>query len=209
MPTTDVLPITPTPTATPTWEQLHMWWAEMHADPEDLRTAFSDFSPTELEAFLSQDLLLVLFHSGQTLIAAAWLHDLVRDAYGNPTDGWIGGWVAKPFRGRTGGVCWQMALAYFAQHGVHHIHSAINVDNRPSFVFTKRLMAFTVVGVFPQLSQFGGVLTDVHILTLHPEDRDRAWQRAEAMAHQRWPERYSLFQTQVDFTASTALTSVK
>ena len=204
-----VLPVVPTLTTDPSWEQLHMWWAEMHEDPEDLRTAFSDFSPTDLEEFLSQDLLLTLFHSGETLIAAGWVHDLVRDVYSAPTEGWIGGWVAKPFRGCVGLASSQMSLAHFKQQGIVHIHSAINVQNRPSIVFTKRAMGFSNVGIFPQFSQFSGVVTDVNILTLHPEDRDRAWQRAEIMAQRRWPERYEFVSTEANSTTSVALASAE
>jgi hypothetical protein len=159
----------------------------MHADPEDLRTAFSDFSPPTLHEFLRQDVLLVLCHLEKEIAAAGWLHDLTRDVHGVVAEGWIGGWVAKGCRGRCGMTCWERTLNYFTERGVAHIHSAIHVANRASFVFTKRMMGFTPVGRFPQFSQFGGVRTDVHILTLHAADRERAWQAAEAIAHRRWP----------------------
>lgn len=207
MPTSHVLPVSLTLTTDPSWEQLHMWWAEMHSDPEDLRTAFSDFSSKDLEKFLCQDLLLVLVHSEESFIGAGWVHDLVRDVSGTPTEGWIGGWIAKPFRGRVGLASWKKSLRYFKQQGLAHIHSAINIENRHSFVFTKRQMGFSVVGIFPQFSQFGGVLTDVNILTLHPEDGNRAWRGAEVMAQQRWPERYELVPTHESAPTSVALAS--
>jgi hypothetical protein len=190
MTTLAVTPESLTLTIHPSWEQLEHWWAEMHADPADLLVAFNDLMPTELNAFLRQDLLLVLVHSEEEIASAGWLHDLVRDAHGVVREGWIGGWVAKPFRGRLGIICWRLVLAHFLTHGVVHIHSSINTANRASLLFTRRMMGFTVVGIFPQLSPYQGVPTDVYILTRCAEDRARAWQRAEELARHRWPKRY-------------------
>jgi hypothetical protein len=53
------------------------------------------------------------------------------------------------------------------------------------------MMRFTVVGIFPQLSPYHGIPTDVYILTRRAEDCARAWQRAEELARRRWPERYA------------------
>ena len=179
---------TPTLTITtaPSTQQLHTWWQEMHTDPDDLHVAFNDFTPTTLHAFLRQDLLLMLCHLDETIAAASWLHDLTRDDQGLVTEGWIGGWVAKPCRGQIGMASWQLMVDYLVERGVAHIHSAINVANRRSFLFTKRGMGFTAVGVFPRLSPFRGVRTDMHILTLHAADRERAWHAAEGLAQQRW-----------------------
>jgi hypothetical protein len=163
----------------------------MHADPEDLRVAFNDLMPVDLATFLRQDLLLVLIHHEEEIASAGWLHDVVRDAQGVIREGWIGGWVAKPFRGRLGIRGWRLALEHFLAHGVVHIHSSINTANRASLLFTRRMMGFTVVGIFPQLSPYHGVPTDVYILTRRAEDRSRAWQRAEELARRRWPERYA------------------
>lgn len=174
-------------TTTPTTRQLKHWWEEMHADPEELRIAFNDFMPHTLSAFLRQDLLLTLCHAEDGIAAAGWLHDYTRDPHGLVVEGWIGGWVAKPYRGQIGRACWQLVLDYFVERGVTHIHSAINIANVPSFVFTKRLMRFTLVGRFPRLSLFGGIRTDMHILTLHAADRERARQAATSLAQQRWP----------------------
>jgi hypothetical protein len=175
-------------TTTPTPRQLKNWWQEMHADPEDLRVAFNDFMPDTLSAFLRQDLLLTLCHAEDRIAAAGWLHDYTRDTHGLVVEGWIGGWIAKPCRGQIGRACWQLVLDYFVERGVTHIHSAINIANSPSFVFTKRIMRFTLVGRFPRLSPFGGIRTDMHILTLHAADRARAWRAAAVLAQQRWPE---------------------
>ena len=179
---------TPTLTITtaPSMQQLHTWWQEMHMDPDDLHVAFNDFTPTTLHAFLRQDLLLALCHLDETIAAAGWLHDLTRDDQGLVVEGWIGGWVAKPCRGQIGMASWQLMVDYLVERGVAHIHSAINVANRRSFLFTKRGMGFTAVGVFPRLSPFRGVRTDMHILTRHAADRERAWRAAEGLAQQRW-----------------------
>ncbi len=174
-------------TTTPSQQQLDHWWQEMHADPEDLRVAFNDFMPSTLFAFLQQDLLLILCHYEDGIAAAGWLHDLTRDPHDLVVEGWIGGWIAKPCRGQIGRACWQLVLDYFVERGVTYIHSAINIANHPSFVFTKRMMRFTLVGRFPRLSLFGGLRTDMHILTLHAADRERAWHAATMLAQQRWP----------------------
>lgn len=175
----------------PSWQQLEHWWSEMHADPTDLCVAFNDCMPTDLAAFLHQNLPLVLIHADEEIAGAGWLHDLGRDTHGIVREGWIGGWVAKPFRGRLAITCWRQALGHFLAAGVVHIHSSINTANRASFLFTRRMMGFTVVGLFPQLSPYRGIPTDVYILTRRPEDRLRAWQRAEELAQRRWPERYT------------------
>lgn len=188
------LAITPevlTPTAHPSREQLEYWWAEMHADPEDLCVAFNDLMPTDLTTFLRQDLPLVLVHHEEEIAAAGWLHDLIRDTHGVIREGWIGGWIAKPFRGRLGLRCWRLVLEDFLARGVVHIHSSVNTANRASLLFNRRMMGFTVVGIFPRLSPYHGVPTDVYILTRRAEDRARAWQRAEELARRRWPERYA------------------
>jgi hypothetical protein len=173
--------------AHPTPAQLHAWWDAMYADPADLETAFSDFSPTTLVEFLRQDLLLVLCQLETQIIAAGWLHDLTRTPHGAVVEGWIGGWVAKPYRRRLGCVSWHLALDYFHTCGVEHIHSAINVANRVSIMFTIRTMGFTVVGTVPRFSLFRGVRTDAMILTWQTADRARAWRAAEAIARRRWP----------------------
>ena len=173
-------------TTAPTTGQLQTWWQEMHADPDDLRVAFNDFTSTTLDAFLHRDILLVLCHVDDTIAAAGWLHDLTRDDQGIVMEGWIGGWVAKPYRGQSAIAAWQLVLDYFVERGVAHIHSAINVANRRSFIFTKRMMGFTAVGVFPRFSPFQGVRTDMHILTLHAVDREHAWRAAHVLAQQRW-----------------------
>ncbi len=173
-------------TTIPTTQQLHNWWQEMHTDLDDLQVAFNDFTPPTLHEFLRQDLLLALCHLDETIAAAGWLHDLTRDDQGHVVEGWIGGWVAKPCRGQIGMASWQLVLDYLVERGVAHIHSAVNVANRRSFLFTKRMMGFTAVGVFPRLSLFRGVRTDMHILTLHAADRERAWRAAEVLAQQRW-----------------------
>jgi hypothetical protein len=183
---TTVSTATLTLTTAPTTSQLHAWWRAMHADPDDLKTSFSDFSSRTLQKFLCQDIVLVLCHLDEEVAAAGWLHDLARDAQDTVLEGWIGGWVAKPCRGRIGIACWELVLDYFVERGVAHIHSAVHYANRASFVFTKRMMGFTHVGRFPRFSQFGGVRTDVNILTLHAADRARAWQAAEALARRRW-----------------------
>jgi len=83
-------------------------------------------------------------------------------------------------------AAWQLVLDYLVERGVAHIHSAVNVSNSRSFLFTKRMMGFTALGVFPRLSLFQGVRTDMHILTLHAADQERAWHAAEVLAQQRW-----------------------
>jgi hypothetical protein len=175
-------------TTTPTHQQLTTWWQEMHADPDDLRVAFNDFTPHTLHAFLQQAPLLTLCHSEGNIAAAGWIHDYTRDAHGFVVEGWMGCWVAKPCRGLIGRACSQLVLDHLVERGVAHIHAAINIANHSSFVFARRMIRFTYVGRFPRLSLFGGRRTDMHILTLHAADRERAWQAAIALAQQRWPE---------------------
>jgi hypothetical protein len=204
MTTLTITPESLTSTSHPSREQLEHWWAEMHADPEDLCVAFNDLMPTDLATFLRQDLLLVLIHHEEEIASAGWLHDVVRDAHGVIREGWIGGWVAKPFRRRLGIRCWRLGLEYFLAHGVVHIHSSINTANRASLLFNRRMMGFTVVGIFPQLSPYQGVPTDVYILTRCAEDSARAWQRAEELARRRWPERYAACCATTDSRISAA-----
>lgn len=179
-------------TTAPTRQQLQAWWQEMHADPNDLRVAFNDFAAPTLDAFLDQDVLLVLCHLDETIAAAGWLHDLSRDDHGVVVEGWIGGWVAKPCRGHIGSTAWQLTVDHFTERGVAHIHAAVNVANKRSFIFVKRMMGFTALGIFPGLSQFHGVRTNMHVLTLHAADREGAWQAAEALAHRRWSRQEAL-----------------
>jgi hypothetical protein len=183
---TAACPFPLTITTIPTRQQLQNWWQEMHTDLDDLHVAFNDFTPPTLQEFLRQDLMVMLCHLGETIAAAGWLHDVTRDDQGHVVEGWIGGWIAKPCRGQIGMASWQLVLDNLVERGVAHIHSAVNVANRRSFLFTKRMMGFTAVGVFPRLSLFRGVRTDMHILTLHAADRERAWRAAEVLAQQRW-----------------------
>jgi RimJ/RimL family protein N-acetyltransferase len=178
----------------PTWEQLNMWWADMHADPEDIQVAFNDLMSHDLDTFLEQDLIWAFVYQEHRLVTVCWLHDITRDEHDTPVEGWIGGWVAKPFRCATGKTACLKVIEAFLEQGVRHIHSSVNVANHGSYRWTRRAMGFTAVGIFQGLSPYKGIATDCHILTLNPEDTTRVWQRAEALAHQRWPERYAQVQ---------------
>ena len=171
----------------PKLKQLKMWWADMHADPEDIRVSFNDLMSRDLDIFLEQDLIWAFIYQGTTLVAVSWVHDMI-PAH---CEGWIGGWVAKPYRGIIGKQASLMALDAFREQGVKHLHSSINVANRPSYLWTRRAMGFTSVDIFPRLSPYNGIATDCYILTLNPEDQQLAWHRAEELAKHRWPARYA------------------
>jgi hypothetical protein len=192
MKTAITTPAALTPEIHPSWEQLNMWWADMHADPEDIRVAFNDLMSRDLVIFLQQDLLWAFIYQGKTLVTASWLHDMRGAEDEMSVAGWIGGWVAKPFRGPIGKTACLLVIEALLQQGVRHIHSSINVANRASYRWTRRAMGFTVVDIFPGFSPYDGVATDCHILTLNPGDKERAWEHAETIARRRWPERYAM-----------------
>jgi hypothetical protein len=162
---------------------LHQWWHAMHADPAERAVAFSDLMSDDLSTFLAQDIWLALMTDAETCVAAVWLHDL-EYAQETVTAGWLGGWVAKPFRGRRGFEALRSGVRCFQRRGVPHIHAAVNVANKPSIMVTesKRALGFTRVMTFPGFLPFQGLCTDCVIFTLHPEDgelaRTAAWQRA-------------------------------
>jgi RimJ/RimL family protein N-acetyltransferase len=168
-------------TEIPTPEQTRSWWDEMWTDPEELKVAFSDLMPRSLSDFLANDILLVLVTDGSTCIAAVWLHDLERE-WGHVVAGWVGGWVAPAFRGRSGCKAAQMAIDSFQARGIQHIYSAVNVANRASIALNggRRMLGFTRVMNFPAFLPYGGRLTDCIIFTLHPEDVARARRAAAA-----------------------------
>jgi RimJ/RimL family protein N-acetyltransferase len=167
----------------PAQDLLQQWWHAMHADPAERAVAFSDLMSNDLSTFLAQDIWLALLADAQTCVAAVWLHDL-EYAHKTVSAGWLGAWVAKPFRGRLGFEALRSGVSCFQRRGMPHIYAAVNVANKPSIVATesKRGLGFTRVMIFPGFLPFQGLCTDCAIFTLHPEDaelaRAAAWQRA-------------------------------
>ena len=175
----------------PTVDLIVTLWEARLSNPEEVKYAFADVS-LNLEQFVEslekQKIRCVLTANNENdLIAASWLHDLERDHEGHDRIGWLGGYVFPSHRGAEAVHASRLMLNHYHDCGIHHIHTAINIDNRKSQVFmrAKGMMAFTVVCVYPDWTMFNGVFKDAVIMTRHKTDKMLAWLCASQLASKR------------------------
>lgn len=177
--------------ANPTIDMIATLWKARLSNPEEVTYAFADASPNfdQFVAGLEKEELLCVVATNRhdEFIGAAWLHDLERDHEGTPRIGWIGGYVSPWYRGAQAVGASHLMLNHFHETGIHHIHTAIHVDNRKSQVFLrgKATMAFTYVCIYRNWTTFGGTLSDAVILTRHKTDKMLAWLCANRLASKR------------------------
>lgn len=176
-------------TTTPTLEQMKIWWAAWQQDPAR-HVAYTDFMPTELDAFLHAmtqgDLTVWMFclaDEGPPYVGGAfYLHDSGADAEGPYA--WLGTYVLKPYR-RWTLRAWDLVRQGCAQQGLRRIFVATRQSNRPVQLLL-RCAGFTRLGIYPDWSYFGGVLDAMVLYTLRPEDQALAWMVAAQRAQQFW-----------------------
>ena len=109
------------------------WWEAMWTDPTDLRTAFADGSPRELDDFLAllQDTArpFWLCLKDQEPLAAFWLHDLLYDETGSLCGGWLGGHIIQAARQPYGWALSEVLLQTLGTAGLAHVFAAVNVTS--------------------------------------------------------------------------------
>ena len=175
----------------PTESQLVQFWESRLSIPEEISYSFADASPTFGEFICGIKTGTIICAMAATdageLIAAGWLHDLAHDYADRSRVGWMGGYIFPGYRGAQAVHASHLILDYFEEIGIHHIHTAIHVDNRKSIMFTrgKSMLSFTFVCRFPNWTTFGGHMADAMIFTKHPRDKMLAWLCARQLAHQR------------------------
>lgn len=175
----------------PTESQIHRLWQARLRNPEESQYAFADVSPT-LGQFISalakgEILCLMVQNDQDDLMAASWLHDLVRDRQGQVKMGWTGLYTFPQYRGKPGIEASHMMMDDFYQRGVQHIHAAVHIDNKKALAFTrsKSMLSFTFVGHYANWASFGGRLSDAAIFTRHAGDKRQAWLSAQELAAKR------------------------
>jgi hypothetical protein len=168
----------------PTQEQLHAWWQAMHKAPQELIYMVSDTSAKTLTAFRERVHLGEYAHhcllvEGETIAAAFWLHDLMRDQRHHVCAGWLASWVAPSYRGPQGVIMWSMARDYLEQMGVKSLFTAIQIENRKSRIFCRHVMRFHRIGVLQNFRRDqAGQPIDSAIYTMHAHDTALTWQEA-------------------------------
>lgn len=174
-------------TDTPRPEHLYEWWSMLKGDPEDIALAYADGFPNSLDAFLERvwkgtycEFHLIMH--GDDVAGSFWLHDaLVAD--GVTIGGWLGGYMMPPYRPSAAATA-QMILNCLADKGIQHLFSAVHEHNRPSRLYTHKLLKFHQVGKYPDFTRFGGELVNVMIYAQHSADASLAWEEA-SKRHQR------------------------
>jgi hypothetical protein len=171
---------TPAVTASPTVEQLQMWWEAMQRD--DLSVAFADAFPAtltdfRLEVTQGEKLLLLCLVDGQ-VAGALWLHDLLHRDDGTVSAGWVGGYFLPSYRGHLAIHLWQAARQHWEAMSIAHLFCAIHIANRCSQAFVTRGLRFHRVGRFPDFTLYHGQPMALYIYTLHVEDAALAWRLA-------------------------------
>ena len=168
----------------PTHEQLQAWWQAMHKAPQDLVYMVSDTSAKTLAAFRKrvhrgEYAHHCLFMEGDTIAAAFWLHDLIRDTRHQVCAGWLASWVAPSYRGLQGVFMWSMARAYLEQMGVKSLFAAIQIENRKARISCCHVMRFHRVGIIQNFRcDQAGQPIDAAIYTMHAHDEALTWQEA-------------------------------
>lgn len=175
-----------TATTTPTLGQMYAWWEAMWADPTDLRTAFADGFPHELEEFLTllrqDERPFWLLTDGPKPLAAFWLHDLVYDDTGTLSGGWLGGHIISSARKPYSAALSELSRRTLQASGLRHIFAAVNKQNRRSQAYVTRGLRFTRVTSYAAFTLFGGQQTEVVIYSRGIDDHELARQEAQKRA---------------------------
>ncbi len=172
-------------TGTPRPEHLYEWWTMLKGDSADIAVAYADGFPTSLDAFLERvwggvysNFMLCM--NDEDVAGALWLHDTLTE-----NDTVIGGWVAgytSPHYRHAGGPIWKAASAFLNEGNINHLFSAVHESNRPSRLYTHKVMGFHRVGKYPAFTRFDGESTTVMIYSQHKNDADLAWEEATKRA---------------------------
>ena len=173
-------------TATPTLGQLQAWWEAMQTDPTR-STVYTDFMPTEFEAFLAPvshgDIQVRMMLVGRDIGGAFYLHDGGADDTG-AAYAWLGTYILPPYRGHCAAYAWRLVRQACEREGLHRIFAAIRRQNRPAHSFITRAMGFTRLGTYIDWSYFEGHLDCVSLYTMRRQDQSLAWVLAEQRAQQ-------------------------
>ncbi len=168
-------------TDTPRPEHLYEWWSMLKGDPEDIAMAYADGFPNSLDAFLERvwNGMYREFHlimHGDDVAGSFWLHDplIVDDT---AIGGWLGGYMMPPYRPSAPATA-RMILNSMAANGIRHLFSAVHEGNRPSRLYTHKLLKFHQVGMYPDFTRFGGELVNVMIYAQQQVDGNLAWEEA-------------------------------
>jgi RimJ/RimL family protein N-acetyltransferase len=186
-PETLTAPAALTITATPTLDDLRLWWHARQTDP-DSAVAFTDDAPQDFAGLYHRtatgDYLFYLAQdSAGQIIGAMWLHDLVRGADDTPRAGWLGTYVLPAYRGvRTTQAMWTLTREALEARGVCSVYIASHHANTRAHRVAEYHLGFYKVDIFPAFALFGGMPTDCLILSMRREDMAEAWTMAYTRA---------------------------